>query len=241
MLIEKHSPIPVYYQIQNYIKKLITTEAWKDGEKIPSERELSEQFEVSRGTIRQAVQGLVDEGYLVRRKGNGTFVHQSRVDQPLITITSFTELMKAKGLQPSNELLQFKKRQATDKEIEKLKLTKDDNVLWISRLRKGDDIPVLLEETVLPWDIANQMTEEDAQTSIYQFIEKRVEETIGNAEQTITAVMLKAEVASYLQVQSPAAGLLSERVTFLKNGRPFEYVQAYYVGNRFSFSLQLTR
>ncbi|WP_110114835.1 GntR family transcriptional regulator [Bacillus sp. CGMCC 1.16541] len=241
MIIEKHSPIPVYFQIQTYMKELMKSDVWKAGDKIPSERELSEQFDVSRGTVRQAVQGLVDEGYLVRKKGNGTFIQQTRVDQPLITITSFTELMKSKGLKASNELLHFKKRKATKTEVKKLQLVKNEDVLWISRLRKGDDTPVVLEETVLPWDIAKDMTSEDACTSIYHFIEQKVNQQIGNADQTVTAVILNEQTAKQLQLPHPAAGLLSERVTYFKNKKPFEYVKAYYAGERFSFSLHLER
>lgn len=88
---------PVYIQIHNQIKKDIEAGKWKIGEKIPSERELAENFSVSRMTLRQAIQTLVDEGILERKIGSGTFVARKKVQEKMSGITSFTEITEAQG------------------------------------------------------------------------------------------------------------------------------------------------
>ena len=98
---------PVYIQIHNQIKKDIEAGKWKIGEKIPSERELAENFSVSRMTLRQAIQTLVDEGILERKIGSGTFVARKKVQEKMSGITSFTEITEAQGKVPTSKTVSY--------------------------------------------------------------------------------------------------------------------------------------
>lgn len=108
-LLEKNSHIPIYIQIEEIIKQRIYLEEYKIGETIPSERELSAQFDVSRMTVRQSITNLVNSGLLYREKGRGTYVANPKLEQPLKGLTSFTEDMRARGMEPSSKVLRFEK------------------------------------------------------------------------------------------------------------------------------------
>ena len=93
-MIKKDSHIPIYYQIETEIKKLAETKDLKPGDLIPSEREFAEKYEVSRMTVRQAINNLVNEGILIRQRGKGTFIAEPKIEQPLQGLTSFSEDMR---------------------------------------------------------------------------------------------------------------------------------------------------
>src|SRR3954464_3810159 len=106
-MINKNSPVPIYHQLEEHIKQQIENGILKEEAIIPSEREYAQMFQISRMTVRQAINNLVSEGYLTRRKGRGTFVTKKKVEQELQGMTSFTEDMLSRGMNPSSTLLSF--------------------------------------------------------------------------------------------------------------------------------------
>lgn len=236
-MVDKASPIPIYYQIQGHIRGKIKTNEWAEGETIPSERLLSEEFGVSRMTVRQAIQGLVDEGILTRKRGSGTYVSKEKVEQPLYGVTSFTTLMEQRGMQASSRLISFAKRMPDSKEAEKLQISETDDVFHIERIRLGDDLPIAIETAVVPCSIAEGLTEEAIQKSLYEFIEMKLGQNFGEGKQSIEAISASEKTAELIDVPVGSPILHIERITTLKNGVPFEYVRSQYAGNRFKFYL----
>ncbi|MFC6600901.1 GntR family transcriptional regulator [Ectobacillus funiculus] len=112
----------MYYQLEEQIKKQIESGELQPGDMLPSEREYAELINVSRMTVRQAMNNLVDGGYLYRQKGRGTFVAEKKVEQELGSLTSFTEDMKARGLVPSSKLLSFEIIPAPEKIANQLQI-----------------------------------------------------------------------------------------------------------------------
>ena len=106
-MINKNSPIPIYHQLLEYIKSKIATGEYPADELIPSEREFSEKFQISRMTVRQALNNLVQEGIVYRQKGKGTFVSRQKVEKRISRLNSYTEEMIERGLKPSSRLVQF--------------------------------------------------------------------------------------------------------------------------------------
>ena len=148
---------PVYIQIHNQIKKDIEAGKWKIGEKIPSERELAENFSVSRMTLRQAIQTLVDEGILERKIGSGTFVARKKVQEKMSGITSFTEITEAQGKVPTSKTVSYLITIPSLSESEKLNLddlirmrTNYDEDIFINTLIR---IPTLREIEKMPMSI----------------------------------------------------------------------------------------
>jgi GntR family transcriptional regulator len=112
MQIDKKSPIPVYYQLKNIISKMIADGEYTEGSLIPSERELGDTLGISRMTVRQALNSLVNEGFLYREKGRGTFVARTKIEQK--NIMSFSEIVAGRGMKPSAKLLYFEKEEPGD-------------------------------------------------------------------------------------------------------------------------------
>src|SRR5690606_3088473 len=137
-MLDKNSPIPVYYQLEERLKESIEKKEWEEGQIIPSERVLSEQYGISRMTVRQAIQNLVRDGYLYREKGKGTFVAANKIEQPLQGLTSFTEDMRSRGLKPGTRLLDFSVVAAEGELVRKLRVAEGESVIVIKRVRLAD-------------------------------------------------------------------------------------------------------
>ena len=136
---------PVYIQIHNAIKRDIETGKWAIGDRIPSERKLAVVFGVSRMTLRQAIQTLVDEGILERRIGAGTYVANQKVHEKMSGVTSFTDIMLAQGKTPSSKTVSYHLANPSLSEKEKLKLADGEQVLRMERIRYADNVPISFE------------------------------------------------------------------------------------------------
>lgn len=137
-------------KIHDQIKKDIDEHRWAIGERLPSERDLAEQFAVSRMTLRQAVSLLVEEGVLERRVGSGTFVSSTRVQEKMRGTTSFTEIVKSQGKVPSSQLISYKKTIPNEQEVAKLGIFPTDNIIRMERVRYADQVPLVYEVASIP-------------------------------------------------------------------------------------------
>ncbi len=238
-MINKSSSIPLYYQIKEIIKVKIISKEWKTGNAIPSEKKLCELFSVSRLTVRQGIQELVDEGYLAKERGVGTFVLDKKIEQKLVTATSFTSLMQQQGKVPSSNILSIEQMIPSKSVKRNLALGEDSQVISIKRIRYGDDVPVALETVFLPVDYKDYTLEANIKDSLHNFIEKNFNVKIGNVKQTVEATLANEQEANYLNLKENAPLLLIKTVTYLTNNKPFEYVISVYAGERFKISSQI--
>ncbi|AUJ31449.1 MAG: GntR family transcriptional regulator [Liquorilactobacillus nagelii] len=228
---------PIYIQIHNDIKRKIESGKWKIGQRIPAERKLATDYGVSRMTLRQAVQTLVDEGILERRVGSGTFVASQKVQEKMSGITSFSELTKAQGKVPSSQTVSYHVAAPSLSEMEKLHLTENQLVLRMERIRFADQTPICFDVATVPYELVKEFSKEDVTSSLYRVLEKNGL-AIGHAQQKVSAMLASERIAEYLQIKRGAAILRLHQVTQLTNGQPFEYVRTQYVGNRFEFYLE---
>ena len=206
--------IPAYIQIHDQIKAEIDQKIWKIGQRLPSERDLAEKFQVSRMTLRQAITLLVEEGVLERRVGSGTFVASTRVQEKMRGTTSFTEIMKAQGKIPSTQVISYKRTIPSLQEVDKLGIDKTETIVRMERVRYADGVPV-----------------------VYEVLEKHGYR-IGKSQQTIYARLAKEKIAEYLEIPKGQAILGLTQVSYFDNGIAFEYVKSQYVGERFEFYLE---
>src|SRR5215467_13995952 len=132
--IYRNSPLPRYYQLKEIMRERVQSNEWKPGEHIPSERELSETYGISRMTTRQAITDLVNEGVFYREQGKGTFVTKHKITQQLLRLTGFTEDIRARGQQPSTKVLAAEMRPASEVIAEKLRVNSGQLVFCIQRL-----------------------------------------------------------------------------------------------------------
>lgn len=227
---------PRYIEIHNQILSRIEAGEWQPQERLPSERELALAFDVSRMTLRQAVQTLVDEGILERKVGSGTYVAEQKVSERALGVTSFTELMAATGRAAHTITVSYKTTSPSASEIEHLKLDNMDKVLVMERLRLGDDEPILLERTTLPIKFIHSFSRTALTESLYTTLASAGIYP-GHAEQTITATLANERLSELLEIKRGDPILSVRQVSYDQHDTPFEYVRSYYVGERFEFTL----
>lgn len=240
-VLDKNSRTPIYIQIEDIIKQRIYLEEYKIGENIPSERELSMQFDVSRMTVRQAITSLVNSGLLYREKGRGTFVANPKLEQVLIGLTGFTEDMRARGLEPSNKVLRFEKIIPPADIASDLMLERDEEVFFVVRIRSADHKPMAIERSYIPVKIYPELDEKKSMGSLYALIEAKYHQKIGNAIQQMEAATVAKEDGKYLQLNATAPVLIIKRISYLSDGYPFELVTSTYRADRYKFICEIKR
>ncbi|TXC89677.1 GntR family transcriptional regulator [Metabacillus litoralis] len=240
-MIDKHSPLPLYFQLEEQIKKTIESKELVPGDALPSERELSENYQISRMTVRQAITNLVNKGYLFREKGKGTFVSSQKFEQSLQGLTSFTEDMLARNLKPGSKLLHFEIYPADEDIKESLNLQDDELIYKIKRLRLANEEPIAIETSYLPVKLVPGVTPDILEKSLYKYIENNLHLSIGHATQTVEAAIVNEEDSKHLKVNKGVPILLIQRETYLENGTPLEIVKSSYRADRYKFKIGIER
>lgn len=229
---------PLYLQLRRWIEDAIKSGAINPGDALPSERDLALRADVSRVTVRKAVQHLVEDGVLVQRHGSGTFVAPStpRVEQSLSHLTSFTEDMARRGMAVRAEWLDRGLYAPSPEETIILGLSPGEVVARIARLRLSQDLPLAIERASLS---AAVLPDPQAVTdSLYRHLEKTGTRPV-RAIQRIRAANISEHDAQLLQVPVGAAGLHIERISYLATGRAIEFTRSIYRGDAYDFVAEL--
>jgi GntR family transcriptional regulator len=235
-VIDPRSPVPKYFQLREILVSLIDSELAPDAA-IPSERELAERYALTRMTVRHAIDQLVSEGRLYRVAGRGTFVARSRIVTQL-TLTSFTEDMRALGLRPGAVTLSASRRPAGAIGAE-LGLPADAEVHLLERLRTADGVPMALERTHLPAALTPGLLDADlSDRSLYALLAERYGLLPDRGEQTIQAGTAELSDARLLGVPVGTPVLQFRRRSFV-GSRPVEFVVSTYRGDRYQFRAAL--
>jgi len=234
--LDEASTLPLYQQLQRKLRLAIENRVLGADDALPPERDLAEELNVSRITVRKAIDGLVEEGLLIRKQGSGTFV-TNRVEKNFAKLTSFSEDMRARGRKPRSVWLDRAAGAVTPGESLTLRSSPGTPVYRFSRIRYADDAPMALEyATVLAGCLPSV---ESVETSLYEALERTGNRPV-RALQRLRAVLLTAEQAQLLKAQEKDAGLLVERVGFLKDGRAVEFSQSFYRGDIYDFVAELS-
>jgi len=237
--IDKTSVVPIYFQLKTLIQERMASGEYPVGLCLPSEREYCEEYGISRMTVRQAIIDLVNEGLLRRERGKGTFVAQPKIEQELQVLTSFTEEMKRRNMQPGTQLIHMVICPATGHVARQLGLKDGESVYEIVRLRMADDEPMAIETAYLPIANLPNLTEEKVATgSLYEVMRESGHE-IARATQTLEATLAKATEATKLNIKNKGPVLLIERTTYTSGGQAIEFVKSVYRGDRYKFAIDL--
>jgi len=242
-VIQRDSPVPYYYQLEVFLRERIKKGTWKPGQQIPSEAELCAAYDVSRTVVRQALNELVQEGVLYRRKGKGTFVAEPKIRESLVQhLTGFYEDTVAAGLQPSTKLLAQKVIPAPPKIAEALGLKEGDPVIMIDRLRFVHGEPIVLVVSYVPYRVCPELVNEDVSTqSLYAILERKYGLELVYGRRTLEAVAATKEEAELLEIDEGDPIVLLRSISYLKDGGPIEYFKARHRGDRSRFEVELFR
>ena len=240
--LERSNPLPLYYQLKEVLKQQIQAGHLAPHTAIPSEPELVAQYHVSRATVRQALTELVHEGLLYRQHGRGTFVCEPRVQQQSISeLTSFTEELRRQGKRPGGMLFVSELVRGTQTVRTQLRLTDEEQVIRLERIRTANDAPVAYEVNYLPYPRAAtvyQRAKEISDGSLYSIMA-----TEGLhpyiAEQTMKADTATSRETDLLRIQPSEMGLRLFSTAFDETGAPIEYTEAFYPASQYEFHLTL--
>ncbi|HEU5383453.1 MAG TPA: GntR family transcriptional regulator [Ktedonobacteraceae bacterium] len=240
--IVRKSPLPRYYQLKEIMREKISTGEWKPGDLIPSERELGEQYGISRMTARQAITELVNEGLFYREQGKGTFVSRHKITQQLIRLTGFTEDIKARGQRPGSKVVSAQMVPADETIAERLHIKPGLLVFRLQRLRLADEEPLAIEISHLSFIGCEKLLAEDLeQNSLYRLLENKYGLPLLEAEQEIEAGLMSPDEAQLLKVHTGSAALFIRRTTYTERDQPVEYAKSIYCGNKYIFFTQMKR
>ena len=204
--------LPLYQQLQRGIREAIEKRILGPDDALPSERQLAEDLGISRITVRKAIDGLAAEGLLVSRQGSGNFVC-TRIDKNFAKLTSFSEDMRARGRMPRSAWLKRSEGTVTPEESLKLALSPGTLVYRFHRLRFADDEPMAIEFATI---VASCLPSLDAvEDSLYAALERAGNRPV-RALQRLHALLLNAEQAKLLKAKPADAGLLVERLGYLR-------------------------
>ncbi len=241
MRLNKHSFTPLYYQIEQALRRQIAEGALAPGATI-SERELSEALGVSRMTTRQALNTLRDEGLIYTERGRGTFVAELKMDVHTRQLLGFSEDMRRRGLTPSSRILGFRRFIPSEVVGERLDLKVADEVYEIERLRLADGIPMAWEICHVPVALGIEIGPEDlAGGSLYQLFEEAGGIRLLEADEVLEAACATRREAELLSITRRSPVLIVERTVRDIDHRPVEYVRSVYRGDRYQARIKLKR
>jgi len=238
--IDKEVPIPYHYQLRELLRDEIAAGRWQVGERLPSERELCETFNLSRTTVREAIEALVNEGLLRREKGRGTFVAEPKILESLLqTPIGFTDSMLEQGYHVETKVLRMEVVSAPSTIGRELRLRSDESVIVIDRLRFILNEPILLVTSYVPQKICPSLIDEDlTHNSLYQLLQGKYRLKIARAKRFMEAVSANELEAKLLHIEAGSPLMLIESTAYLKDGTPLEFFKARHRGDRTRFLVE---
>ncbi|TDO98934.1 GntR family transcriptional regulator [Marinomonas balearica] len=227
--------IPLYIQVKKAIQSAIVAGRLLNGDVLPPERDLAKYMDVSRVTIRKAIDELVKEETLTQRQGAGTFVSE-RVEQPLNHLRSFTEVMRDRGKETTAKWLDRSLGIPHEDERQALQLEPDQDVVRFYRLRYADGKPMALELATVPSHYLDNPFAIDG--SLYEVLEEQGKRPV-RAFQRLRAITVDDQRAQLLDIPELAAVLYIERTGVDKEGVPVEFTRSWFPGDSYDFVAEI--
>jgi GntR family transcriptional regulator len=232
---------PLHHQIATALRSEIQSGQFAQGDHFTTEKQLVARFGVSVTTVRRALQTLVDEGYLVRRAGLGTFVRRPQFEPFSSPLLGFLEEMEARGIPARARVLASAERQPAPEVAAKLRLEDGEPVFWVRRLHYALAEPVAIDEIYWSADISRVLSGHDLAIPVYAFLEERLGLQLGEAEVVIEARAANAEEADLLLVPEGTPVLVSARTVYAADGRPIDVDRTVVRGDRYRFQTRTVR
>jgi len=239
---ELRNNIPRHEQISTWLRSSIADGRFGKDEKLPSELELSKQFEVSRVTVRRALQTLENDKMIYRCQGLGSFVKGGKSKPKMIHLTDFMEDMRQSGKESRSEVIEVKQEPADDMVASRLNVKPGQQVLRLDRLRLGDDQPVAFDTTWFPIFYGQLIIDHElTDNTIFRILEEEYEIPIIRGTYEIQACVANEEISEHLQVDKGAPLLMFDRLSLTINDKPVYFQRRYYRADKISWQVSLER
>lgn len=241
--IDKTSPLPYHYQLRELIRTEITENRWQRGEQLPSEHQLCQMYQVSRTTVREALDALVNEGLLTREKGLGTFVADPKFMETWTgSIIGFSDSITQQGYLIETKVLSMTVTMPTPHIRRELKLETDDEVILLRRLRYIMKQPILVVNSYMPLRLFPGLLNIDFSVkSLYQTLRNDFATPVLRVKRSIEAIAADETIADLLEVPLGFPIMFIDNTAYTHHGQPMEYYNAWRRGDksrfRFEYSL----
>lgn len=236
--------VPLYIQLKELILNQIKDGTLVSGERLPSERELCEKYNVSRITVRQALNELSTEGLIYRSHGKGTFVSETKVEQQLISITPFQHSLLNKGFKPKTKILDYKTLPNSYKISKQLEISLSEEIFQLNLLGLNDEVPMVYYSSFFEYefglkmkDIALTFVQEGKSFSTLDLYKYLPEQTLGVVNQTFEASIADGTISSILNVKKGSPILIVESLIYSSEDIPLECRTSIYRGDKYKFSI----
>ncbi|MBM9504263.1 GntR family transcriptional regulator [Actinacidiphila acididurans] len=236
--IDRSSPVPLYFQFAQQLQHLIETGALPPGTRLSNEVAMADQFGLSRPTMRQAMQHLVDKGLLARKRGVGTQVVTNRIRRQLEFTSLYEDLERDRRL-PSTEVLSIETAPADAEIAAALRVAEGSEVVSVERLRLADGEPIAVMHNHLPAGLVELTRTALSEGGLYQLL-RRSGIVLSTADQTIGARRATAAEARLLDETRGATLLTMVRTAHDESGRPVEFGSHVYRASRYSFAMTVS-
>lgn len=239
--VNKNIPVPLYYQLKNIILNKIKSGELETGTCIPTELELQEMFDVSRTTVRQAMTDLVNEGFLTRVKGKGTFVSKPKVMNDFLRkLESFDDQIRKRNMVPSTKVNSLSIVASSADVQENLKTDPNENVILLDRIRYANNEPVVLVHTYLSLSCSEVLKYDFNRESLYHVLSNNESTKIVRVFRKLEAVNAGRDIAKILNIEPETAVLLTKTIGYNAQDVPEEYSIAWYPADKNMFVIELT-
>lgn len=233
--------VPVYVQIRERLREDITGGNLKRGEKLPAEHELAARFNVSRMTIRESIEDLVNQGLLYRRHGVGTFVAVPHLQRDHTRLTSFFDKAQEEGIKVRASLLKLEVVPARAPVAKALDIAPGSQIVRVKTLRFADNVPITVHDAHLPHELFAGILNENLETQhLWDLIEK-CGYKVKRAVQRLEARGADKELARLLKIKEGRPILFKERTVYATDGTPVEFTYCYNRGDIYSLTVALER
>lgn len=234
------SEVPLYSQLIGIIKRAITSGEAGVGSLLPSEAELCGAFGISRNTVRQAIGSLEEDGFVVRKRGKGTFVADPAMRRKHVEY-SFTTEISQQGKRPSSTMVDFSVVPAAPRIREIMGLGADERVYRFTRVRNVDGRPLIVETSYYPESIYPNLTREMVQTHSFYSLLYHVGVVPVSARDSYEAVTLDEREAALLDCPAGAPAFFHQRRTTGENGHVYEYTTSHMRADRMKLSVHFQK
>ena len=246
--LERNGSIPLVYQLGEAIRDKIGRGEYSLGQPIPTEEQLQKFYGVSRTTVRLALAKLVNEGYIRRQQGKGTYVNPQGLvtkgkpkplSRDMFGLKNTTQIIQSAGMKVRTKVLHFAREWPSEGVAEKLGINEKDPVLYLERVRYADDRPLVLEKSWIPAAQCPDLKPEDVKGSLYLVLFKRYHHQIAAAHQSLRAILASELDARILDLQIGQPVMLVQGVAYLEDGRAIEVEESHFRAESIEFIIEL--
>ena len=237
--LQSGAAMPLYLQLKEWLVERIRNHSLRPEAALPSERTLMAELKVSRATVRQAIDALERDGWVVRQHGRGTFVNSRKIEQPTGRLSGFSENMRRAGLTPSSVVVSARLEDPEKNVASVLKLVPGQVVAVVKRVRSANQEPLMLERSHLNYRFVPKLLEQNLSGSLYALLTEHYRLKLSMGEESLEVLEASAALAKYLDLEKGAAVLYTERLVTDDRGNPLEFAQRYARADKCKFRVTL--